>query len=209
MDFKTKWKNFWIGFRLADWTVAVFTMVLAVVAYFQMRDTHTLAEQAVIQSKAALQQATMSQQSFDAIFHPAVEVSLITFNQRVQPATNQRLQAVDGVLSYTLKNVGAAPAEQLRLQVKATVGGTVEDISPTNNPSELGVGSTFTDAPNVTRGEKTQEVLLDATQLKVRFAIQYATHNHLPVWQCSSFAFEPSKREMYQVADANADCGPR
>jgi hypothetical protein len=215
MDFKTRWQNFWVDFKLADWIVAFFTAILAVVAIFQFlemrknsKDTHTLAEQAKVQSQAALTQATLSQQSFDAVFHPIVEVSSITYNQSIRYQTPDPNPVDDGIISYTLKNVGSAPAEKLRIHVKAIFGATARDVSPRNVPSEFGVGATFTDAPKVTYGgNETSKALFGSPQLKVRFYIQFAAHDHPPVWQCSSFMLEPSKREMYQVADTGAHCG--
>ena len=200
MGLRTHIHNALVGLKLTDWIIATFTVVLAVVAFFQMRDTHTLATQAVIQSNAALTQANISQRSFDAIFHPTVEVSSITYNQADV--------ADDGVISYTLKNVGSAPAERLRVHVKATFGVRTRDVSPRNVPSEFGVGAGFADAPKVTYGGKeTGEALDGRTQLKVRFSIQYAAHDRPLVLQCSSFVLEPMKREMYPIADANAPCG--
>jgi hypothetical protein len=76
-----------------------------------------------------LMQANISQEGFDAIFHPTVDVSLVSFNQ--QAVTD------NGILSYTLKSVGSAPAEKFNVHVEATVGSKTADISPRNFPSDL------------------------------------------------------------------------
>jgi hypothetical protein len=195
MNFRTWLYNAFIGLRLTDWIIAAFTGVLAVVAVFQYRemkragdDTHVLAEQAVIQSKAALMQATMSQQTFDAVFHPSIEVSTVTFNQ--QAITE------NGIVSYTLKNVGAAPAEGLHVKVTVQTGNIKKDISPARTPSELGVGETFTDDPQVTTKSDTITILNGYMSVKLYYSIEYAAHGKPSVHQCTAFVLEPAKREL-------------
>ena len=200
MTFKTRLHNLLAGLKLTDWIIALFTAILAIVAVLQYReiknggkDTHTLAEQAVLQSQAALAQASISQQTFNAVFHPTIEVSSITFNQKAITDS--------GVVSYTLKNVGSAPAERLSVHVSAIIGVSTKDLSPMQLPSELGVGATFTDAPQITWKAETVNVLDGNSEMKLSFTILYAAHGQALLQRCTTYVLEPSRREMVPVGE--------
>ena len=195
MTFRAWLRNL-VDMKLTDIVIAAFTVVLAFVAYRQLGemkrtgdDTHPLAQQAAPQSQAALTQANISQETFDALFRPAIEVSAITFNQK---AVND-----DGIISYTMKNTGNAPADRLHPHVEASIGHAIVDISPQRVPNELVVGASFTDAPRVTYKAETSELLNGNPELKVSItATYYSPQSKSPIRECSAFVLEPSKRDM-------------